>query len=188
VRVFYKLAKKRFIIIFLRWFFIPKADNRKLNFGSGDWYYPRWETIDKKNNFYIDYHIDMNKQKEYPFDDNSVSIIVCFNTLYYLDYNMAQNALDEFYRILKPSGVLRVSVFDEDTTFPDVIRQIKEGSIKSMYTKKSLINMFKKAGFSKPYVSGCYKSTLPELRKDIFDRDREGEFHIEAIKSSGGRK
>lgn len=67
-----------------------------------------WIHIDGSDYPHIKYH-DITK---FPFDDNTVDLIYSSHTLEYFDRQEVLNVLKEWYRVLKPNGVLRLAVPD----------------------------------------------------------------------------
>jgi predicted SAM-dependent methyltransferase len=106
------------------------------------------------------------------FADNSVDLIYASALFQYFDFQKGQQCLKEWYRVLKPNGVLRVSTVDFDKLLEvyekcdkDIDKVIgpmygkihvngdsfDEGAIyhKTVYTKDKFICFLKEAGFSK---------------------------------------
>jgi len=52
--------------------------------------------------------------RELPLSDNSVDFVYCSQALEHFEYWQTENILGEMYRILKPGGIVRVSVPDID--------------------------------------------------------------------------
>ena len=59
-----------------------------------------------------DSHIKHDITLKTPLFDNSVDIIQSEDVFEHIDYEKLHNVIDEFYRILKPGGLLRISVPD----------------------------------------------------------------------------
>ena len=80
-----------------------------LNIGCGDVYYKNWINID----------IDSPKadlvhdlRKPLPFKDNSVSFIYNEHFIEHLTLKEGLSTFKDFYRVLKPNGVLRIATPD----------------------------------------------------------------------------
>lgn len=78
----------------------------RLNIGAGDTVIPGFTAIDRKFG-----------TEAYPLDypDNSVDEIRCVHMLEHLSYKEVPEALQEWHRVLKPGGRLRVSVPDVES-------------------------------------------------------------------------
>lgn len=72
----------------------------KRNFGSD------WIHIDGSSYDHIKYHNIL----KLPFDDNSVDLIYASHVLEYFDREEVINVLNEWKRVLKPKGILRLAV------------------------------------------------------------------------------
>jgi len=81
----------------------------KLNLGCG-WrnFGEDWVHIDGGN--YP--HVSSRDIKKLPFEDNSVDLIYASHVFEYFDREEGLNVLEEWYRVLKPNGTLRISVPD----------------------------------------------------------------------------
>lgn len=55
-------------------------------------------------------HVDYNEVTRLEFNNNSVDLIYCSGILGYLDRQEAASALEEYHRVLKSSGILRIAV------------------------------------------------------------------------------
>jgi len=96
----------------------PDPKNRYLNIGGGLWYYPRWENIDYyRNSIHVDYNMDLRENLPLPFKNNCVIAIFTSHCLEHLPDENVIFLLNECYRILKPKGILRISVPDMDKAF-----------------------------------------------------------------------
>ena len=84
-----------------------------LHLGCGKRYLPRYIHIDIDEYPHIDYNHDI---KTLPmFSDKSVDLIYTCGTFEYFDRYEALNILKEWSRVLKPKGILRISVPDFDS-------------------------------------------------------------------------
>ena len=78
----------------------------KINFGCGSIQPSDWTNIDI-NSEYKTEHKNLNQ-----IADNSCDIIVSHATICSIYYHDIEQVLSEFYRVLKPNGVLRISLPD----------------------------------------------------------------------------
>ncbi|WP_273320637.1 class I SAM-dependent methyltransferase [Vallitalea guaymasensis] len=69
--------------------------------------------IKKAENFSKDHNIDLNITKgdirEIPFDDNSISYIYSYNTIFHLNKKDIAKGIREIKRVLKPGGICFVN-------------------------------------------------------------------------------
>lgn len=82
----------------------------KLHLGCGKVYIPGFIHIDLEDYKHIDYNHNISNLEIY--EDNTIDLIYCCHALEYFDRNDAEIALKEWYRVLKPGGVLRLAVPD----------------------------------------------------------------------------
>lgn len=81
-----------------------------LHLGCGNKSIPGFTNIDLADFPHIDYKQDI---KTLPmFKDKSVDLIYCCHALEYFDRQEAEEALKEWYRVLKKGGILRLAVPD----------------------------------------------------------------------------
>lgn len=78
------------------------AGSGKRNFG------PEWTHIDAGDYPHLHSHDIVNL----PFDDNSCEIVYASHVLPYFDRSEAEDVLGEWNRVLKPGGIVRISVSD----------------------------------------------------------------------------
>ena len=82
----------------------------KINLGCGENYIPGFIHVDLDDYPHIDFRSNV---KSLPFfEDNSADLIYSSHTLEYFDRKEADEVLSEWYRVLKPNGVLRIAVPD----------------------------------------------------------------------------
>jgi len=111
----FKAYLLRIRIILMKRLILPDPNNRFLNLGGGNWYYPRWENIDYyQSSILVDYKIDFREKQSLPFSNNCVNAIFTSHVLEHLDDESLIFLLKECYRILKPKGIFRISVPDMD--------------------------------------------------------------------------
>jgi len=82
----------------------------KLHLGCGNKHIPGYIHIDVADYSHIDYKRSIHDLPM--FADDSVDYIYCCHALEYFDRTMGCLALKEWYRILKPGGILRLAVPD----------------------------------------------------------------------------
>jgi predicted SAM-dependent methyltransferase len=128
----------------------PDKDEKiKLHLGCGTIYKEGWVNIDNNSDNNVKW-LDINHDLRYPlpFEDNSVDFIFNEHFLEHLTIEEGVNALKDFYRVLKPSGVLRVAMPDLE----EIIKQyldpnwkkqewIKVYNMGFVQTKAELINI-----------------------------------------------
>ena len=89
-----------------------------INIVCGNWFFPGWKNVDFQKQGttqeFIDYEIDLSQNTSFPFKDNSVDLIYSSACIHLLPtYENVENVLNECYRILKPSGMMRLNCIDE---------------------------------------------------------------------------
>jgi len=82
----------------------------KLHLGCGIRYIPDFIHIDIRKFPHIDYVTSVDKLDM--FKDNSVDLIYACHLLEHFRRNQIENVLKEWYRVLKPGGILRLAVPD----------------------------------------------------------------------------
>jgi len=80
----------------------------KLHLGCGDKYIDGFVHIDLQEFDHIDYQESITDL--HFIDDNSVELIYACHVLEHIGRNDYEDVLREWYRVLKPNGILRVSV------------------------------------------------------------------------------
>lgn len=176
-----KLLKNKFVISTLRKLFPIDPNNRYINLGGGDWYYPRWENIDlKANSVFTDYRLDLSKSN-LPFDDNTVQLIFSQNFIYYLTEASCKKLFEECYRVLMTHGCIHIGIANND--IPEG-RQIQDTmlEVKTRFTPIKLTKMLMDAKFGLSWNIAPRKSINKTLRGFMFDRKQEYIFHVEAYK------
>lgn len=82
----------------------------KLHIGCGEKYIPGFLHIDVRKFPHIDYVTSADKLDM--FKNNSVDLIYACCLLEHFKRNQTERVLEEWYRVLKPGGILRLSVPD----------------------------------------------------------------------------
>ena len=136
----------------------------KLHLGSGSRYLEGYLHVDIADYEHIDFKSSVDKLNT--IDDDSVNEIYASHVLEYFDRNEVESVLNEWKRVLKKDGVLRIAV----PNFEALIKVYKEteeiekilgplygkwdltdGRIiyhKTVYDKNSLTELLKRIGFS----------------------------------------
>lgn len=175
-----------------------RKDNqlKKLNFGCGSIQPEGWINIDFDQSF----NAPVKHLGE--IEDNFADLIVAHCTLQITDWRDLNFLLKDLLRVLKPSGIIRISLPDIETGFWAYFDGHKEwfpngegnlddrfcawltwySTSKTLLTPKALGNKLKEAGFSTYRRSGFKTTELST--KEIIELDtREGEcYFMEAQK------
>lgn len=136
----------------------------KLHLGSGSRYLKGYLHIDIADYEHIDIKSSVDKLNT--IDDDTVDEIYASHVLEYYDRNEVESVLNEWKRVLKKDGVLRIAVPNFETLIEvyqetDEIEKIlgplygkwnlTDGSFiyhKTVYDKKSLTELLERIGFS----------------------------------------
>jgi SAM-dependent methyltransferase len=81
---------------------------KKLHLGCGPNYLSGYINIDSSPYVKKDIALDLTKTP-YPFEDNSIDYILCWNVMEHLEMNPIK-FMEEMWRILKPGGIFRFRV------------------------------------------------------------------------------
>ena len=128
---------------------------RKINLGCGRKILDGHENYDK---YPIDDNvifIDLNDHP-LPFKDSSITVINCENVLEHLHCNI-YDLMNEFVRILKPSGTVRIIV----PLYMDIIDHIRPGFSYTYFN--NLIRVSKKDKLNTPVFRLLKKRVRPHL-------------------------
>jgi len=82
----------------------------KLVIGAGNKYLEGWYNFDLRSKSPQVYYLDVTKR--FPLKDQSTDLILCEHLIEHLSFDEGQNMLNEFYRILKTGGKVRISTPD----------------------------------------------------------------------------
>jgi len=145
-------------------------------------------------------------RKRIPFPDSSVSCIYCSHTFHHLTYEESQALARECFRVLRPSGVLRIVVPDlgilvrdylADSTDPMASHRfvsrirpaasvrdiVHPGSHhRQMFDGRSLVHMLRESGFPAPEVSTFRSSKIAEIAEIELVCRRSESLYVEATK------
>ncbi len=177
---------------------------KRLNWGCGSWAEPGWINSDIKEGPGIDISCDI--RDGLPLEDDSMDYIVAAHALPEIPLTELVPILQELRRVLKPNGVLRLSLPDllkgvaayqrNDRDYfliPDedaqsigaklIYQLIWYGYSRTLFTADFIEEMLLKAGFRE--VNHCgYKETKSPFGDGILELDnREQEsLFVEAVK------
>jgi len=136
-------------------------------------------------------------RKGLPFPDQSVSYIYSSHTFEHFSWNESLGVTKECFRVLKTGGVLRVVVPDLGSIVRDYLKSdvplashefIKRLSLNhsiadlihpganhsQMFDEKSLLHLFREAGFTAPEVTCFMQSRIPDIANiELEVRSRE---------------
>lgn len=176
---------------------------RRLNWGCGMYPDPGWINSDVKEGPGIDISCDV--REGLPLEDASIDYVTSIHAFPELPYPDIEPALVELRRVLKPGGVLRLSLpdfekaihayLDGDAEYfliPDddvrslggkmIVQLTWYGYSKSMYTFDFIEELLYRAGYQR--VARCaFKETASEFPgiTELDNRERESLF-VEAFK------
>lgn len=176
----------------------------RLNWGCGASGEPGWINSDLKDGPGIQISADI--RDGLPLDDNSLDYAVSIHALPMISYPDLVPVLQELRRMLKPGGVLRLTLPDVDRTIQAYLRHDREyflvpddevdcyggkfivhllwyGYTVTLFTADFIEELLGKAGFH--HVSHCaYRQTASEHAPGILELDnREAEsLFVEAVK------
>lgn len=175
----------------------------KLNLGCGRTNIAGFINIDLNKDPHVHISTDVSDLKM--FNSESVDLIYASAIFQYFDYQQGAVALNEWYRVLKPGGVLRISTVDFDKLLEVYNKSGKEidkiigpmyGRIyvnneslnndnvyhTAVYTQKKLLNALKDAGFEKnePYdwKNSIHAEYDDQSQSYYPHKDKENGIHI----------
>jgi predicted SAM-dependent methyltransferase len=91
-----------------------------LNVGGGKFVREDWRVLDFYSDWYdyekefIDYNVNLENLSQWPIDNNTADLVYTAHTLEHLSDAAVRHTLQESARVLKPDGVIRISVPDVD--------------------------------------------------------------------------
>jgi len=93
------------------------------NIGAGNFYHPYWTNVDYSFKWYKNdqkakfISHNLFSREHLPVEDNIVEIVYSSHTLEHIDDKSVEFILKEFYRILKPTGLLRLTMPNVDLVY-----------------------------------------------------------------------
>ena len=176
---------------------------KRLNWGCGSWRPSGWINSDQKDGPGIDIGCDI--RDGLPLENDSIDYAVSIHALPEVSYSDLVPVLEELRRVLKPNGVLRLSLPDLDKAIQAYLKkdqdhfQIPEedatslggkfivyliwyGYTRTLFTRDFTEELLLKAGFSR--VNQCgYKETNSSYADIVeLDNREEESLFVEAIK------
>jgi predicted SAM-dependent methyltransferase len=137
-----------------------------LNLGSGFNTHPSFINVDLTAARHIHYRRPVNDLR--PFADNSVDLIYVSHCLEHFPHAQVDSVLKEWYRVLKPEGILRIGVPDFEKLLEvyhannhdiESIQEVLMGGQTyplnfhyCTFTKRSLTDRLKKCGFKEARI------------------------------------
>jgi SAM-dependent methyltransferase len=174
----------------------------RLNWGCGDWVVPGWVNSDIKGGEGV---IACDIREGLPFENEEFHYVVSIHSLPELAYEELIPALEEFRRILKPSGILRVALPDLEKSMdayrrgdrdffliPDDDMQTLGGKLalhvvwygysRSVFVGEFVEELLLRAGFTEVHHVG-YRETRSAYSEIVSLDNREAEsLFVEAVK------
>ncbi|MHA1300273.1 MAG: class I SAM-dependent methyltransferase [Candidatus Helarchaeota archaeon] len=130
----------------------------KLNLGCGNNYKPGYINIDKFNKNLADKICDI---ENLPFKNNSVDLIEALQLIEHFDYIHCKYVLSEWFRVLKPNGVLIIET-------PDLVNTCKKFVSQDLESNKSTLNwIYGIDSKGLQHKSGFSFDSLKNLLKEI---------------------
>ena len=180
-----------------------KISVRRLNWGCGSWTPEGWINSDIKERPGIDLVADI--ANGLPIETDSIDYAVSIHSISEIPYRSLVPTLAELRRVLRPGGILRISLPDLDKgiaayqrgdrdyfVIPDneaksvgakfIVQMLWYGYTRLLFTHDFIEEMLAKAGFAKvdrcSYMVTC--SPWPEIT-ELDNREKESLF-VEAVK------
>lgn len=173
----YRRTFDRYFVLLMKHIFKPHHNERYINIGGGQWYYPRWENVDYyANKAYVDYCLDLRTKNKLPFQDECAALIFSSHFFEHISDEDCLFVLGECYRILKRGGTIRISVPDMEKAFTAYRNNdhnffCSEGvSFKGNTIERKLVNVF--ASYAKEGYSGGPLVSVAEVRNKLQELDK----------------
>lgn len=185
------------------WLNRKTKDAMNLHIGCGEVYFDGWVNIDKDSEKADKKH---DARKRLPYKDNSVDFIYNEHFIEHITVEEAVKILIDFYRVLKPEGVLRIATPDLDYLIEKYISPswknqdwIETYSCQWIQTRAEMLNVcfrewghqysynaeelerrLKQAGFEKIYRQKLNESKYTELANR--ETREDSKLIVEAVK------
>jgi glycosyltransferase involved in cell wall biosynthesis/predicted SAM-dependent methyltransferase len=195
---------------------VPTTDNRKLGLNIGSFTVmtkstveTKWSNLDildlnqyaRQNSFDF---IQADASKKLPFQDCTVDFLIASHFLEHITRSEGKNFLLECFRIMKPGGVIRITIPDTKKitgTYSHIQEVFNENvgvknaedeaealwnfltaGHKTAYDAPAMIKKLQTAGFSNVSEYGFGISCSPEIQADTKDMYPDHSIFIEAVK------
>jgi predicted SAM-dependent methyltransferase len=184
------------------------SDSRsvRVHLACGARYLPGWINFDGPTTSQVDLKIDLRRRL--PLPDHVAEMIFCEHFVEHLPYpDAVMFFLKDCLRVLRPDGVLRVSVpdagrylsayaaddrpyFDKErpntTTHMEAVNHVfrQGGQHKFAYDYATLADLFQRAGFERVERAAFNRSRQPWFDSDSPDRAGES-LYVEGIRAAG---
>lgn len=176
---------------------------KRLNWGCGASGEPGWINSDRKEGPGID--ISCEILDGLPLEDDSIDYIVSIYALPEVPYPDLVPVLQELRRVLKPGGVLRLSLPDLDKgiqaylnndheyfLIPDeeakssgakfIVQMIWYGWTRTLFTRDFIEELLYKAGFHRVCHAAYQQTVSPYIGIVLLDNREQESLFVEAIK------
>ena len=150
-----------------------------------------------------------NVLKGLPFGDSSVDFIYSSHTFEHFTYPQSVAVAKECFRVLKTGGICRIAVPDLQKIVRDYLsdsepmashRFVSRLSLRQtwqdlvhpgahhsqMFDGRSLVTMFREAGFTDAQVTGFGESRIPDILKLELESRRRETLYVEGVKRAVG--
>lgn len=188
---YYKVKKLvGFLVRNQRVFFKRKNHLQYLDVGCDENTHPEFVNLDFRWNRHIDVCMDITKGK-YPFSGNRFKGIFSEHCLEHISFEQFRANLQEFYRILKPGGTVRI-VMPDGELYLDIYQRRKNGEKISMPYEEGFITpmhringIFRDHGHQFIYDFETVKLLLEQVgftnvRKESFGKGRDKNLLIDS--------
>ena len=143
--------------------------------------------------------------KGLPFPDNSVQYIYSSHTFEHFTWEGSLTVARECFRVLREDGILRVVVPDLKIalgkyrriatpwhridfsnvcrlghTFHDLVHPGANHS--QMFDERSLLHLFREAGFARPEVKGFLESRIPQIDAIKLEQRKHESLYVEGVR------
>lgn len=174
--------KSKLLLEKIRWFFtkpsLPKADGMYIHLGCGDINHPKMVNVDLRPASHI--HYLSNVEKLPMFSSDCADLIYVSHCLEHISYMRLDVVLQEWQRVLKPGGILRLSVPDFDTIveiYKDSANNISE-ILPPLLGGQNYKYNFHYSAFNGKYLTSILKKNgFEDIKYWSYDEDEFSKFN-----------